>query len=155
MPGFKGQVACKIDDKGRVAVPSKMRQVFNPAANNTVVLLPGPDGCLRLYPSDVWEEVEAGFAAKMTTSDAKQRRALRSFLRYADEQTLDSQGRIRLDATRLGLAGLEEGEQALFLGVLNFVEIWHPDALTEEEAIESPADLYNEVAGDLGLGSLF
>ncbi|MEM6783250.1 MAG: division/cell wall cluster transcriptional repressor MraZ [Bacteroidota bacterium] len=155
MPRFKGQDECKIDDKGRVAVPSKMRSVFNPEAHNTVVLVPGPDSHIRLYPADTWEEVEAGLVAKMNTSNPKHRRTLRSILRFADEQTLDSQGRIRVSNDLMNYAGLSTSSPALFIGVLNYVEIWSPDHMTEEEAIESPADLYNEVASDFDMGSLF
>lgn len=156
MPRFKGQDECKIDDKGRVAVPSKMRQVFNPAANNTVVLIPGPDSCIRLYPADTWAEVEAGIDAKINAANPKHRRALRSILRFADEQTLDSQGRIRLSTDLMKHVGLSTSQPALFIGVLNFVEIWSPDTITEEEAaVETPAELYDEVASDLDLGSLF
>ena len=128
MAGFKGQAENSIDDKGRVALPAKMRRALSPEAKETFVATRGLERCVFLYPLDVWERVEDQIG-NLNTFQRETRDFTRNILRWAEETTLDGQGRISLTKTLLDFAGLGvgNGAKALFIGALDHIEVWDPD----------------------------
>jgi MraZ protein len=145
MAGFKGQAENSIDDKGRVALPAKMRRALSPEAKETFVATRGLEQCVFLYPLDVWERVEAQIQT-LNTFQRETRDFTRNLLRWAEETTLDGQGRISLTKPLLDFAGLSAGNgaKALFIGALDHIEIWDPDVF-ETYLNQQPAD-YETVA---------
>ena len=53
MASFRGGPVLKVDDKGRVTVPSKFCALLQAAVQGQVVVAKCPDGCLALYPLPV------------------------------------------------------------------------------------------------------
>jgi len=128
MAGFKGQAENSIDDKGRVALPAKMRRALSPEAKETFVATRGLEQCVFLYPQDVWERVEDQIGG-LNTFQSETRAFTRNILRWAEDTTLDGQGRISLPKPLLDFAGLTAGNgaKALFIGALDHIEVWDPD----------------------------
>jgi MraZ protein len=145
MAGFKGQAEYSIDDKGRVALPAKMRRALSPEAKETFVATRGLEQCVFLYPLDVWERMED----QMRSLNLFQREArdfVRNLVRWADETTLDGQGRVSLPKTLLDFAGLTagNGSKALFIGALDHIEVWDPEGF-EAYLNQQPED-YETIA---------
>ena len=92
------------------------------AAEKQLILTPGTDGSLSLFPSRAFAEFAEKLAARSPTG-----RDVRAFSRllYAQSQgvEVDSQGRIRLSGESARLANLD-GEVVL-LGVGDRVELWN------------------------------
>lgn len=126
MAGFKGQAEHSIDGKGRVPVPAKMRRALSPEAKESFVATRGLERCVFLYPADRWEGMEDGFES-LNPFQKETRHFLRTIFRWADEVTLDGQGRIPLSKTLLQFAGLEPGQKALIMGSFDHIEIWDPE----------------------------
>ncbi len=125
MAGFKGQAEYSVDSKGRVAVPAKMRNALKPEAKNTFTLTRGFEKCIFMYPQDHWEKMEADIGA-LNTYRSDTRDFIRGILMWAEEVTLDAQGRIGLPRALADFAGITE--RALIIGALDHIEIWNPDA---------------------------
>ena len=125
MASFKGQASYSVDGKGRVAIPAKMRAVLAPEAKGTFTMTRGFERCIFLYPLDEWERMEAEIAG-LNMYSRQSRDFVRSFLRWADEVTLDAQGRVPLTRQLMEYAGI--GDKALIIGALDRIEIWNPDA---------------------------
>ncbi|OZC04103.1 division/cell wall cluster transcriptional repressor MraZ [Rubricoccus marinus] len=124
MAGFKGRAENTIDSKGRVPVPAKMRRYLRPEARETFVVTQGVDQCIVLYPLDVWEgEIEPKLE-KLDGFNAEQAMLSRRILMWTDEVSLDSQGRVSLPRDLMELVGLEPGDKAKMIGVLNRIEVW-------------------------------
>ena len=145
MAGFKGQAEYSIDDKGRVALPAKMRRALSPEAKETFVATRGLEQCVFLYPQDVWEQMEE----QMKSLNLFQREArdfVRNLVRWADETTLDGQGRVSLPKSLLDFAGLTagNGSKALFIGALDHIEVWDPEVF-EAYLNQQPED-YETIA---------
>ncbi|MHB8960209.1 MAG: division/cell wall cluster transcriptional repressor MraZ [Candidatus Limnocylindrales bacterium] len=117
--GFTGEYRHQIDDKGRIAVPSKMR-----------ALLAGPifvsrwlDACLAILPGGEWDAITEKVAGLPMTDPAA--RALeRRLFGGAVEAELDRQGRILIPENLRHFAGLE-GE-VIVVGSRSHAEIWAP-----------------------------
>ncbi len=143
MPGFKGQAEYSIDEKGRVALPAKMRRALTPEAKETFVVTRGFEQCVFLYPLDRWEEMEDEFRA-LNPYQREARDFVRTIVRWADESTLDGQGRISMPKGLLEFAGLATGGKALIIGALDHNEVWDP-ATFDRYLNERPED-YETVA---------
>ena len=109
-----------LDEKLRLALPRALRELL--AGQGQLILTPGTDGSLALFPQQAFAELTAKLASRSPTSQD-----VRAFSRllYAQSQAveIDSQGRIRLPAELARLAGLE-GE-VIMLGVGDRVELWN------------------------------
>ena len=125
MAGFKGQAEYSIDEKGRVALPAKMRRALSPDAKETFVVTRGFEQCVFLYPLDRWDQMEDEFRG-LNPYQREARDFVRAIVRWADEVTLDGQGRIGLPKVLVDFAGLEVGGKALIIGSLDHIEIWDP-----------------------------
>ena len=125
MATFKGQAEFSVDSKGRVAIPAKMRNALSPAAKNTFTMTRGFEKCIFLYPADVWEDMERQMGA-LNQYSRQSRDFIRTRLMWADEVTLDGQGRVSLSRPLVDFAGVSE--KVLIIGALDHIEIWDPDA---------------------------
>jgi len=133
MAGFKGQAEYSIDEKGRVALPAKMRRVLSPEAKDTLVATRGHEQCITLYPLDLWERMEARFH-DLNPFRTDTRDFLRTMTRWAEELPLDGQGRVGIPKALMDFAGLAHKGPALIIGALSHVEIWEPAVLRDHEA---------------------
>lgn len=136
MAGFKGHSEYSVDSKGRVAIPAKMRSAMNPEAMSTFTVTRGFEQCVFLYPLDRWQEMEKEVGG-LSPYDREARAFTRRIMMWADEVTLDAQGRISLPKSLIDFAGITE--RAIILGAYDRIEIWDP-AVFDAYLNEQPAD---------------
>ncbi len=141
MAGFKGQAEYSVDSKGRIAIPAKMRSAMNPEAKNTFTATRGFERCIIIYALDHWQRVEEELS-ELNTYKAESRNFVRLVMMWAEEVSLDAQGRIGMPRQLLEFAGIEE--RALIIGSLNHIEIWNPDTFATHLAEQSAS--YEELA---------
>lgn len=141
MAGFKGQAEYSVDGKGRVAIPAKMRNDLNPAAKNTFTITRGFEQCIFLYPLDRWGEMEDEFR-ELNMFNQGARAFVRTILRWADEVSLDGQGRISIPKRLVEFAGLDG--KAVIIGSLDHIEIWDPTVF--EDHLNAQASDYESLA---------
>ena len=141
MAGFKGQAEYSVDSKGRLAIPAKMRNVLSPDAKGTFTITRGFENCIFLYPLDQWNEIETQMR-ELNAYSRESRHFVRNILMWADEVTLDAQGRIGIPKPLMELAGIED--KALVIGSLDYIEIWNPASF--QEYLSSQEDDYETLA---------
>ena len=56
---FQGTTQINLDAKGRLAVPTKLREGLARPGDGKVVVTAHPHGCLLLYPAPAWEPIRA------------------------------------------------------------------------------------------------
>jgi MraZ protein len=123
MSSFKGRYSYSVDNKGRIAIPAKVRKNVSPGANDMFILTRGFEQCLFLYPQDEWAKVEDTIRG-LSPSNPQHRFFLRTLLQWAIDCQLDSQSRLMIPQDLLKFAGIED--EVLILGVLERIEIWNP-----------------------------
>lgn len=123
MSSFKGRYSYSVDNKGRIALPAKVRKNVSPAANDTFILTRGFEQCLFVYPQDEWAKVEDAIRG-LSPSNPQHRFFVRTLLQWAVDCQLDSQARLSIPQDLLKFAGIEN--EVLILGVLERIEIWNP-----------------------------
>jgi MraZ protein len=137
---FIGEYTHSIDDKGRLAIPSKFRAAFKKGA----VVTRGLDNCLFIYSIDEWE-VLAQKLASLPMSQARSRAFSRLMLAGAMDVSLDKQGRIVLPEYLRQFAKMSK--KAVVAGLYNRLEIWDEAAwneyktATEKESVNIAEEL--------------
>ena len=138
MSHFHGRFDYTVDDKGRVNMPAKFRRSLNPQAAETFVICRAPDGCLRAYPQDVWEQYEQELSARPQTPETlRHQRLLYSTL---SDSVLDAQGRITLGASQMHIASITKN--VTLIGQNGYIEIWDTDTFN---AYAGTAEYFDEV----------
>ena len=138
MSRFRGRYDYSTDVKGRVNIPAKFRKVLSPEAEETFVVVRGPNNCLRAYPKDLWNTYESELASRPETPQTvRHKRLLFSIL---SDSTLDGQGRITLTTAQMAVAGITK--DATLVGQATYIEIWDT---ARYEAYLNIADDFDEV----------
>lgn len=143
MAVFRGSYEYALDDKGRVNIPAKFRKALSPKAKKTYVLTRGLEGCIFVYPLDVWERMEEQLKVLPATKEG--RYFLRMFISHAHEVSEDGQGRILLPQTLLEFAGIDK--KVLIIGALERMEIWNPDLF--QGYLEKFEKTYEQIAEEM------
>jgi MraZ protein len=135
----------RIDDKGRLTIPSKYRASLAPG----VVITRGIDPCLYIYPQSEWTQLaEKVRDLPLTKKDA------RSFVRFlfsaASDCIPDKQGRVLIPAYLRDYANLVD--DVIVAGMDNHLEVWNPEAWREDNShLEQDAEARAEKLGELGI----
>ena len=145
---FTGEYHNSLDQKNRLNIPAKFRKVLDPVNDRTFVLTRGFDPCLILYPLEDWSQVEDQLK-KLSSIRGRHRNFVRSVTRFATSVQYDSQGRIQIPDILLDYSGIQK--ETIIIGMINKIEIWDPNTLTNQDAQESDTantdfdDLANEI----------
>jgi len=117
MASFIGEYTYSIDDKKRLALPSKFRNALGEGA----VITRGLDSCLFLYSQHEWE-VLAEKLSQLPLSQADARSFARLMLSGAMEVTIDNLGRILMPDYLKEYADLKK--KVVITGLYTRIEIW-------------------------------
>ena len=98
---FMGEYHHSIDAKGRIIVPSKVRDDLG----ENFIVTRGLDGCLFLYPKCEWDKIINKYKELPDTKDKRQ--FMRIFLSGATICEYDKQGRINIPKPLIEFAKLE------------------------------------------------
>lgn len=137
---FTGNIDAKVDEKGRVFVPSSFRKILNKTEVQGLIMRRDVfQRCLVLYPQEVWDAQVDAITQRTSIFDRQGRDNLRRFVAGAEAITLDSGGRMLIPRRYLDETGIQNDVR--FIGVDNTIEIWNRQvAETLLEDTESLAD---------------
>jgi MraZ protein len=138
---FRGQFFYSIDDKGRLAIPAKLRKQISPEAKDTFVMIKGFSRCIDLYPMDEWQKIEEKLL-QLNLFNEQHTKFLRMLSSYASDDKMDSQARILIPRKLLDYAEIEK--EVIILGALKKIEVWNPKNF--EEYLNSSPETYEEIA---------
>ena len=138
MSKFRGSFTYSIDSKGRINMPAKFRKVLRPEADETFVIIRGPNQCLQVFPQDSWSAFEDELESRPQTPETiKYKRYL---YRSISDSKLDGQGRISLSNHQMSTAGITE--KVIVEGQGSHIEIWSPE---NYESYFGDEDSFDEV----------
>ncbi len=118
----------KVDEKGRLTVPSKFATVLGTTVGGQLVVAKSPDGCLSLYPLPVWEQFEADMRDWPFEMDGWRR----LYVGSATDVEIDGASRVLIPPELRRWAGLER--EVKFMGVGAYFELWDSTRYDEREA---------------------
>lgn len=115
---FIGEYEHNVDVKGRIIMPSKLREDIG----DKFIITKGLDGCLFAYSQNEWENFEEKLKA-LPLAQKNARNFVRFFLSGAVECEIDKQGRFLIPANLREHASLEK--EVVIIGVGTRLEIWN------------------------------
>ena len=126
---FQGASQINLDAKGRMAVPTRLRDPLTQGGTVGVVLTAHPHGCLILYPAPAWEPVRAQV---MTFPSTNQEASLwkRLLVGFAEELTLDTAGRLLISPELRNYARIDK--RVMSVGQGTHFEIWDLEGWNEQ-----------------------
>lgn len=133
---FLGTYDRKIDDKGRLVLPTSFRDKLG----LKVVCTIGIESCVLVFPFELWNLFISKFDS-LSFSKEKSRNFKRIFFSMADEVSPDRSGRIALSSSLQEYASLSDDVSVI--GVDDHIEIWN-----KAKWISQRTDLINSV-GDI------
>jgi MraZ protein len=137
-----GEYEHTVDDKGRITLPAKFRELFQ----NGIVITRGMDRCLYAYTPEEWEKLVESQLATLNPLSPDSRRLQRFFFSGAAETAPDKQGRVTLPPRPAERAQL--GRDIVIAGVYDHLEIWDRSAWRAQmsEIEENAEDAAERVA---------
>ena len=114
---FQGVYPARLDDKGRVPIPSQFRAVLGSDAALMITIY-GVAGsrCLQAYPIPAWNQFVSDFEANTDPFSAKRQHFQAVYIGSAAHCQLDRQGRVLIPQTLRGLAELDHEVQIVGVG---------------------------------------
>jgi len=119
-----GKYKHTVDPKGRLFVPSKLRDELGASFYVTL----GLDHCLSVYTEEGWQAI----VDKYNALPISQARKMRFLFANAAKCEPDKQGRFLIPTTLRDYAGLKQ--EVTFIGQAGHAEIWDSEAYDRLEA---------------------
>jgi MraZ protein len=122
---FRGSSPAKIDDKGRLKIPTDFRRVLEERHGSPDLFVSSVLGDSALiYPLPVWEELETRLLALPSTNPVRTRFLERSSY-FGQQAQLDVQGRILIPQLLRESAGMSG--DVVVMGQLDHLVVWNHD----------------------------
>ena len=121
---FRGNAPARIDDKGRLKVPTTFKSLLESKYGRELFLTSLTGEYVRIYPMPVWLELEEKLG-RMPSTHPSRLRFLDRANYFGQASELDAQGRViipprlRESATMSGMVDV--------LGVVDYLEVWNHD----------------------------
>jgi MraZ protein len=125
---MRGSAAARIDDKGRLKVPTLFRADIQGRQGPDVFVTSLTGECVRIYPMPAWLEVERKLSA-MPSNHPSRLKFLDRVNYYGQTSELDGQGRIVIPPLLRTSASIV-GEVRVF-GRIDHLEVWNEERFAQ------------------------
>jgi MraZ protein len=125
---FTGEYECKLDAKGRLTLPSKVKSKLPEVSGNQLIMSLGLEPCLVLYPLVEYRKIYSRIAS-MNEFNEEFRKLQRNFFRRIAEVELDGAGRLLIPKSMAKYARLEK--EMMLVGMGNRIELWNTEMYEE------------------------
>lgn len=135
--GLRGSAPTRIDDKGRLKIPTLFRALIQDQHGPDVFVTSVTGESVRIYPMSVWLEVEQR-VSKMPANHPSRVKFLDRVSYYGQESELDPQGRIVVPPLLRASASIV-GDVRVF-GKIDCLEVWNEERFAQKLAREQWTD---------------
>ena len=137
MTFFTSEYECKLDAKGRLVLPSRIKAQLPEGESQELVIRRGFEPCLIAYPMVEFKKVFSKISG-LNEFNEEYRKLQRNFLSGVITVELDGNGRLHIPKNMLTYATIDK--DAILVGTGSKVEIWNPK-IYEKHMIQDPSEL--------------
>jgi transcriptional regulator MraZ len=135
--GLRGSAPARIDEKGRLKVPTAFRGVIHDQPGPDVFVTSLTGECVRIYPLQVWIELEQKLT-KMAANHPSRLKFLDRVNYYGQTGELDAQGRVVIPSHLRDSATIVGDVRVI--GRIDHLEVWNEERFVQKLARESWTD---------------
>ena len=146
--GLRGSAPARIDDKGRLKVPTIFRSVIHDQQGPDVFVTSLTGECVRIYPMSVWLDVERKLLEGSRNHPARLK-FLDRVNYYGQSSELDVQGRIVIPPSLRDSATIV-GDVRVF-GRIDYLEVWNEERFAQKLHREPWTDEDGRSLAELGI----
>ena len=121
---FRGIAQLNLDSKGRLAVPSRYRDVLLERCRGHLVITVDADRCLLVYPLPEWEVIQQKLEG-LSNLDPRVRELQRRLIGFAVDTEMDAAGRVLVSPALRQYAQLEKA--VALVGQGKKFELWNQE----------------------------
>ncbi len=137
MTFFTSEYESKLDAKGRLVLPSRIKAQLPEDDGHELVVRRGFEPCLIIYPMVEFKKVFSKISG-LSEFNEEYRTLQRNFFSGTATVELDANGRFVVPKNMLAYAQLEK--DVILIGMGNKVEVWNP-SLYEKHLIQDQSEL--------------
>jgi|TARA_Y100000758_G_scaffold100141_2_gene69304 MraZ protein len=123
MAFFTSEHECKLDAKGRLVLPSRLKSVLPEASKKSIIIRKGFEPNLIIYPLHEFQNIYTRINS-LNEFSSEQRKLKRNLFSSISQVDLDSNGRFLLPKSMISHTGLEK--DVILVGMGNVIELWSP-----------------------------
>ena len=123
MAFFTGEHECKLDAKGRLVLPSRLKSVLPEASKKSIIVRKGFESNLILYPITEFQNIYTRINS-LNEFSSEQRKLKRNLFSGISQVDFDSNGRFLIPKNMIANCGIEK--EVILIGVGNIIELWNP-----------------------------
>lgn len=139
--GYIGESVTRLDEKGRIIIPSRFRDPMRGARHHVWFLVPGDHQSILMFPQPVWDQITTD-AQKVTGGHPNGVELARHLFGRACDVSPDPQGRMSIAQELRAHAGIDK--EGVIVGVGNRLELWNKEAWEAYKQNTKP--VYEELA---------
>ncbi len=123
--GYFGEWTLKLDDKARMTVPSRIRDIMRVFSFDSWFLAPGDNQSILLFDREGWGTLRKN-AGRAGQTEEEALAFRRIFFSLSEESRPDPQGRMPLPEHLRKHAGIDK--EVVVIGVDDHLEVWNKEA---------------------------
>lgn len=138
---------CKLDNKGRVMLPGKLKSLLSSELSNGFIMKRSVfSKCLELWPMDEWNKKLAEIN-KLNKYQKRNAKVIRQFLAGVKPLEVDSTGRLNIPNDLMAFAGLSKS--IVITSQINILEIWDKDKYEAEVAYQDDDEEFQRLVEEV------
>ena len=139
MAFFTGEHECKLDAKGRLVLPSRLKSVLPKASKSSIIIRKGFEPNLIIYSLHEFQNIYTRINS-LNEFSSEQRKLKRNLFSSISQVDLDSNGRFLIPKNMIIHTKLKK--DVILIGMGNIIEVWSP-GLYNKNLISSSKEFSN------------
>tara|TARA_B100000678_G_scaffold170163_1_gene141902 strand:- start:275 stop:718 length:444 start_codon:yes stop_codon:yes gene_type:complete len=139
MAFFTGEHECKLDAKGRLVLPSRLKSVLPKASKSSIIIRKGFEPNLIIYSLHEFQNIYTRINS-LNEFSSEQRKLKRNLFSSISQVDLDSNGRFLIPKNMIKHTKLKK--DVILIGMGNIIEVWSP-GLYNKNLISSSKEFSN------------
>lgn len=135
---FTGSHQLTVDDKGRLAIPARVRQQLTEQHGPQIFLTRGPDPSIEIYPAATFQALAEQIQNLQDRTKAELLKKI--FIGHATDTEIDKQGRVLLPAVLREHARIKTDVR--LVGQITRIDVWAEETWIGEGQVEGVADAF-------------
>jgi MraZ protein len=130
MPGFKGTYEHSVDQKGRLSIPMRIRDILNKDYGGDELYITDLEDCIKVYPIQEWNKIEESLR-QLPAQNKDVIKFIRAYFSSAYDCPMDRSGRILIPPNMRKKYDINS--KVAIVGVMDHFEIWPLEKWIEQD----------------------